>query len=66
MGNIISVTDLKFRWHPRAEPVLEIPSWQLSPKEHLFLQGPSGSGKSTLLSLLAGVSADYSGSIKVA
>jgi putative ABC transport system ATP-binding protein len=65
MGNIISVTDLKFRWHPRGEPVLEIPSWQLSPKEHLFLQGPSGSGKSTLLSLLAGVSADYSGSIKV-
>lgn len=65
MPNVISVSDLEFRWATNSEPVLSIADWQLAHAEQLFLQGPSGSGKSTLLSVLAGVTAAYSGSVKV-
>lgn len=37
-----------------ADPVLNIPSWQVETGKRVFLHGPSGSGKSTLLNLLSG------------
>ncbi|MES9991502.1 MAG: ATP-binding cassette domain-containing protein, partial [Candidatus Thiodiazotropha sp.] len=62
---IIEVSNLAFRWQPRAATVLSIDSLQVSPGECLFIKGPSGSGKSTLLSLLSGVTTANAGIVRV-
>lgn len=45
--------------------VLEIPEFNLSQGEMVFLYGPSGSGKSTLLELISGIHRPESGSLLV-
>lgn len=61
---IVDISDLGFAW-PGQQPLLHIPSFQLSAGERLFLRGPSGSGKSTLLGLIAGVLEAQSGAVNV-
>ncbi|MBN8554096.1 MAG: ABC transporter ATP-binding protein [Deltaproteobacteria bacterium] len=50
----ISIRNLKFAYE-KDNPVLDIPSLDISSGEKVFLFGPSGSGKTTLLGLMAGV-----------
>lgn len=46
-------------------PVLQIPHWQVTAGQQLFIQGPSGCGKTTLLNLLTGMLTADSGSISL-
>jgi putative ABC transport system ATP-binding protein len=62
---MIELSQLEFTWPGDAQPTLSIERWSVMPGEHVFLQGPSGLGKSTLLSVLAGVQANYRGSVKL-
>ncbi|AWL11575.1 Polar-amino-acid-transporting ATPase [Saliniradius amylolyticus] len=59
----VKLTDVRFAW--QQAPVLDIPEWQLTSGDSLFLYGPSGSGKSTLLNLLCGVLTPQSGQVKI-
>jgi putative ABC transport system ATP-binding protein len=59
----IRIRGLSFRWHKKADPVLELPALDIAPGERLFIEGPSGSGKSTLLSLLAGMNVPQKGEL---
>ena len=61
---VVDLTDLRFSW-PGQPVLLDVPAFQLSAGERLFLRGPSGSGKSTLLGLIAGVLEAQSGRISV-
>lgn len=61
----IDISDLRFSWNERDDPVLDIESLQVQRGERVFVQGPSGSGKSTLLSLFAGVVTPQRGSVRV-
>ena len=61
---IVRLSDLRFAW-PGHSALLEISSFELAPKERLFLRGPSGSGKSTLLGLIAGVLEASDGNVQV-
>lgn len=47
------------------QPVLQIPHWQVTAGQQLFIQGPSGCGKTTLLNLITGMLAADSGSISL-
>ncbi len=47
-------------------PVLNIPEWQISEGENVFIVGSSGSGKSTLLKIISGLLSPTSGKITVA
>ncbi|UCB55830.1 MAG: ABC transporter ATP-binding protein [Thiotrichales bacterium] len=62
---VIEISNLRFAWKKRVEPVLSIASLQVNRGERVFLRGPSGSGKSSLLNLLAGVALPQSGRLKV-
>jgi putative ABC transport system ATP-binding protein len=62
---MIELNQLEFTWPGETKPTVSIERWSVKAGEHVFLQGASGAGKSTLLSLLAGVQANYRGSIKV-
>jgi putative ABC transport system ATP-binding protein len=62
---MIELNQLEFSWPKDSQPTLSIERWSVKAGEHVFLQGASGAGKSTLLSLLAGVQANYRGSVKV-
>jgi putative ABC transport system ATP-binding protein len=62
---MIELNQLEFSWPKDSQPTLSIEHWSVKAGEHVFLQGASGAGKSTLLSLLAGVQANYRGSVKV-
>lgn len=61
----IILDQLVFRYAQNEDSILDIPSWQLGVKEHVFIHGPSGCGKSTLLNLLSGMYSPSSGSITV-
>lgn len=61
----IDIQELEFSYPKSSQPVLNIPSWKINEKEHVFLYGPSGSGKSTLLNLLSGIIQPQSGKIKL-
>jgi putative ABC transport system ATP-binding protein len=61
----IRLTDVRFRWRPRSEFELRVPSFVLGRSERVLLVGPSGSGKSTLLSLISGVAVPQSGTVEV-
>ena len=61
----IALENVRFRWHKRLAPVLEIPSLSIATGERVFLHGPSGSGKSTLLGLLGGVLLPETGSVSL-
>lgn len=45
--------------------VLDIPSWDVTSQEQVFVHGPSGCGKSTLLNLLCGMLAPTVGEVSV-
>ncbi len=65
MTAAIQLDHVRFRWHKRLSPVLDIPSLVIESGERVFLHGPSGSGKSTLLGLLGGVLLPEAGSVSL-
>lgn len=65
MNTAIKIDKLTFRWPKQKEDLLDIPSFEISCGEQIFLAGPSGSGKSTLLNLIAGILTPRSGSIRI-
>jgi putative ABC transport system ATP-binding protein len=52
---LVLVRDLVLTHPGLAEPVVQIPAWDLAPGAQVVLEGPSGSGKSTFLHALAGL-----------
>jgi putative ABC transport system ATP-binding protein len=64
-ADVIELSGARFSWHAGATAVVAIDSLRVARGERLMLRGPSGSGKSTLLSLLAGIVAAQSGSVRV-
>src|SRR5580704_15268074 len=64
-ADVIELSGARFSWHAGATAVVAIDSLRVARGERLMLRGPSGSGKSTLLSLLAGILAAQSGSVRV-
>jgi putative ABC transport system ATP-binding protein len=64
-ADVIELSGARFSWRAAAAPVVAIDSLRVARGERLMLRGPSGSGKSTLLSLLAGILAAQSGSVRV-
>lgn len=56
---------VEFQWAGRDAFGLVIPDFQIRSGERVILLGESGSGKSTLLSLICGINAPQSGSIRV-
>lgn len=60
----ISVSGLSFRY--RATPVLRDVSFEIAAGSFCALLGPNGAGKSTLLSVMAGLVAPESGTVRVA
>ena len=55
-GNLaIEAHSLEYRYPNTQAPALQVPTWEVTRGEQLFLQGHSGSGKSTLLQLLCGL-----------
>lgn len=54
-----------FNWAGRDAFGLEIPDFRVGQGERVLLLGESGSGKSTLLSLICGINAPQTGSIRV-
>ena len=45
--------------------VLQIPKWQITKGDSVFIHGPSGCGKTTLLNLLSGIMVPSTGSIDI-
>ena len=62
---VFSARDLRFRWQPAAPLVLDIPVFDLQPRERVFLAGPSGTGKTSLLSVLSGIASASEGSARL-
>lgn len=60
---IIQFSNIKFSYDNGQNLVLDIPQWQVSRRQHLFISGASGSGKSTLLNLLSGINSPDSGEL---
>lgn len=57
----IRLAGLKYRWPDANEDLLDIPAWQVTRGQRVFLHGDSGSGKSTLLSIVGGIVTPQSG-----
>lgn len=66
LTSMIQISNLKFSYSGSAQPVLDIPEFQVRAGEKVFLFGPSGSGKTTFLEILAGILQPQSGVTKVA
>lgn len=64
-ASAVELTEVSFRWKPRAAPVIDIARLSVDQGERLLIQGPSGSGKTTLLSLLGGIAVPGSGNIQI-
>ena len=62
----LSLEDIRFEWGGAARFRLTVSEFRMEPGERSLLLGASGSGKSTLLSLIAGIVAPQSGTVKVA
>ncbi|MDH6135601.1 ATP-binding cassette subfamily C protein [Kitasatospora sp. MAA4] len=65
VGSGLELDRVGFAYHPQAEPVLDGLSLTVADGEHLAVVGPSGIGKSTLASLLAGLTAPGTGTIRL-
>ena len=63
--NMITITDLTFRYGPRSAPIFERFNWHIAPGEAWSIIGASGCGKTTLLTLIAGLRRVTSGTIRV-
>ncbi len=61
----IDIQALRFSWPDATQLQLDIPAWQVTQGQRVFLHGPSGSGKSTLLALLGGVNVAQAGRCSV-
>lgn len=61
---LLVIHQLGFAW-PGQPELLDIPDFQLSRGESLFLRGPSGSGKTTLPGLLGGVQVPIRGRVRL-
>lgn len=59
---MVSVKDLKFSYNEQNK-VLQVPHWEVSKGDMVFLAGKSGSGKSTFIHLLSGLLEPDQGSI---
>jgi len=64
-SRLIAVRNMRFRWRPDADVVVDVQTLDVSAGEHLFVQGSSGSGKSSLLGILAGVNLASEGEVRV-
>ncbi len=60
----LEITNLKFSYDSK-NIILSIPELHLRPRERLGICGKVGSGKSTLGKIVAGLEANYTGSVKV-
>lgn len=65
-GTMIDLRDVRFRWRPGDDPVIDIAGLTVAAGEKLFIKGPSGGGKTTLLNLLGGVARPEAGRIAIA
>ncbi len=61
----VRLSGVRFRWHRRLPPALEISELSIGRGERLFVHGPSGTGKTTLLSLLGGVVVPECGRVEI-
>lgn len=61
----LAMKDVSFAY-PNTGFALDIPQFELSSGERVFLRGPSGSGKTTFLSLATGLLEAHSGIISIA
>ena len=64
-ASAVQLTDVSFRWKPRAAPVIDIAHLSVDTGERLLIQGPSGSGKTTLLGLLGGIAIPNAGAVEI-
>jgi putative ABC transport system ATP-binding protein len=62
---VVKIANLRFRWQAHEPPCLDIPGFEVSGGERIFLHGPSGAGKSTLLALVGGVLTPETGTVEV-
>jgi putative ABC transport system ATP-binding protein len=62
---MIHLSNVHFCWRKENLPVLDIPAFDITDGERVFLVGPSGSGKTTLLNLLGGVVLPESGAVRI-
>ncbi len=62
---VVSVDGVKFKWGREDSFELDVPSFQIAPRERVLMIGPSGSGKSTFLSLLSGIAVPKVGTIHI-
>ena len=65
MSSLVSFKNVQFCWDKHKKPTLQIKELEISPKEHLFVQGKSGIGKTTLLNLISGIHLPSEGEITV-
>jgi putative ABC transport system ATP-binding protein len=61
----VQLREVQYRWTPSQPLILDIPVFQVTRGEKVFIQGPSGSGKSTLLGLLGGVLLPQAGDVYI-
>ena len=61
----LALDSVAFRWAGRAAFGLHVPEFHIAGGARVLLLGESGSGKSTLLSLICGINAPDTGSIRV-
>lgn len=62
---VVTLDEVRFRWPGQTSDTVAIDELRLHAGEHLFVRGASGSGKTTLLSLLTGINAPTSGTIRL-
>lgn len=61
----LDIQNLRFRYDPASDWIVDIPSLTLARGEQVLLTGRSGRGKSTLLQLIAGLMEPSSGRVAV-
>lgn len=64
-GNAVELRNVRFSWPGPAPAILNIDHLRIPKAGRVFLFGPSGSGKSTLLSLIGGLLAPQSGTVRI-
>lgn len=64
MANAITINNLMFNYQEH-QVTLNIPEFNVSVGETVFIHGESGSGKSTLIKLLAGLRSPSSGKVEI-